>query len=420
MKISLLGLLVLVGPAAADDWPAWRGPAGTGVSAEKSAPTTWATDKNVRWKAPLPRPGFGSPIVSKGRVFVTCAEEADGSRRSLYCFDRKDGKKLWAATVNCPKGMPQYFDEGEGYCATTPAADGERVVVWEGTGGLHCYDFEGTKLWSRELGEFRHKWGLGGSPILHDGKVILNAGPGKRVFMTAIDVKSGKTLWETEEFKREKSDFNDTGKGHLGSWCTPIVAKVEGKDQIICAQPSRVVGYDPADGKVLWWCEGIQHDGGAHDLAYSSPVVAGDVLMYVGGFIGPGLAVRLGGKGDVTQTHRLWRQAKRPQSIGSGVFVEPHVIMPFEGAIQCIDPRTGKQIWQDRGAGGGYWGSIVSAGGRCYLTNKKGTTVVFKSDPQKFELLATNALGEESNSTPAISEGQIFIRTFKHLYCIGE
>ncbi len=420
MKATLAGLLVLVAPVAADDWPAWRGPAGTGASAEKAAPTTWAPDKNIKWKAPLPRPGFGSPIVSNGRVFVTCAEDADGGRRSLYCFDRKDGKKLWARTVDCPKALPQYFKNGEGYCATTPAADGERVVVWEGSGGLYCYDFEGKELWKRNLGEFRHKWGDGGSPILHDGKVILNASPGKRVFMTAIDLKTRKTLWETEEFKREKSDFNDTGKGHLGTWCTPILAKVEGKDQVICAQPSRVVGYDPADGKILWWCDGVQHDGGAHDLAYSSPVVAGDILMYVGGFGGPGFAVRLGGKGDVTQTHRLWRTPKLPQSIGSGVLLGAYVCMPYENALQCIDPKTGKQVWQDRGADGGYWGSIVQAAGRCYVTTRKGTTVVFKADPQKFELLAANALGEDSNSTPAISDGQIFIRTFKHLYCIGE
>src|SRR5262245_39248453 len=150
----IAAILVLAGTATADDWPAWRGPDGNGLSEEKKAPTTWAPDKNVKWKAPLPQWGNGSPIVSKGRVFVTSAEDADGMKRSLLCFDRKDGKPLWKATVEF--GKKETTHGTNGYCPTTPAADGERVVVWHGSAGLHCYDFEGKKLWSRELGDFPH------------------------------------------------------------------------------------------------------------------------------------------------------------------------------------------------------------------------------------------------------------------------
>jgi outer membrane protein assembly factor BamB len=420
MSSKIGGLLIvslaLSAAAAADDWPSWRGPAGNGLSAEKKAPTTWGPEKNIRWKAPLPQWGNGSPIVSNGRVFVTSAEDPDGLRRSLYCFDRKDGKKLWAQTVDFGKKTATHGTNG--YCPTTPAADGERVVVWQGSAGLHCYDFEGKKLWSRELGDFPHMWGDGTSPILLDGKVILIAGPGKN-FVTSIDLKTGKTVWQAEEPSKGGADKNEKG-GYLGTWSTPLVVKVQGKDQIVCALPTRVVAYDPASGRALWWCAGVQHDGGAHDLAYSSPVAAGDVLVYVGGFGGPGLGVRLGGRGDVTQALRLWRIPKCPQSIGSGVSLDGVVYLPFENVLRCIDPRTGKTLWEDRGSTGGYWGSIVSAAGRLYVTNKGGTTVVFKPDPRKFELISSNPLNESSNSTPAVSDGEIFIRTFRALYCIAE
>ncbi len=410
----LAAILALAGTAQADDWPAWRGPAGNGLSAERSAPTTWAPDKNIKWKAPLPQWGNGSPIVSNGRVFVTCAEDGDGKSRSLYCFDRKDGKQLWKATVDLGRKMTTHGTNG--YCPTTPAADGERVVVWHGSAGLHCYDFEGKNLWSRELGDFPHMWGDGTSPVLHEGRVLLIAGPGKN-FVTSLDAKTGKTVWQVAEPSKGGADKNEKG-GYLGTWSTPLVVKVAGKDQIVCALPTRVVAYDPKTGQPVWWCAGVQHDNGAHDLAYSSPVVAGNILVYVGGFGGPGLGVPLGGRGDVTPS-RLWR-SKFPQSIGSGVSLDGVVYMPFEGALQCLDPRTGKALWQDRGPGGGYWGSIVSAAGLLYVTNQGGTTVVFKPNPKKFELVAANALGEKSNSTPAISNGEIFIRTFKHLYCIAE
>ncbi len=420
MSSKIAGMLVamaaLGGTAAADDWPAWRGPAGNGLSAEKTAPAAWGSDKNVKWKVPLPQWGNGSPIVSNGRVFVTSAEDADGMRRSLLCFDRKEGKLLWKGTVEFGKKMPTHGTNG--YCPTTPAADGERVVVWEGSAGLHCYDFAGKKLWSRDLGDFPHMWGDGTSPVLHDGKVILNAGPGRN-FIASIDLKTGKTAWQTEEPSKGTNDKNEKG-GYLGTWSTPLVVKVQGKDQIVCAQPTRVVAYDPATGRPLWWCAGVQHDNGAHDLAYSSPVVAGDVLVYASGFGGPGLGVRLGGRGDITQALRLWRIPRCPQSIGSGVALDGVVYMPFEKALRCIEPKSGKTLWEDRGSDGGYWGSIVSAAGRLYVTNQGGATVVFKPNPQKFELIAVNALSEKSNSTPAISNGEIFIRTFRHLYCIGE
>lgn len=406
---GMAALLLFARPSAADEWPCWRGPDGTGVSLEKSAPLTWSAEENVKWKVALPFKGNGSPIVSAGKVFVTCPEDGEGKRRSLYCFDRTTGKQLWVQTVDYGKKMPTHGTNP--HSSSTPVADGKRVVVFHDAAGLFCYDLDGKELWKRDLGEFKHPWGYGNSPILLENRVILNSGPGKRVFILSIDLETGKTVWENDEPHKGDGDTNSNGKGYMGSWCTPIVVKMAGKNQIICAQPTRLVG------RILWWCEGVQHDNGAHDLAYSSPVLAGDTIVYVGGFGGPGLGVRLGGSGDVTSSLRLWRRGC-PQSIGTGVHLDGVVYIPFEGAIQCLDPRTGKALWSDKGGPGNYWGPIVTAAGRCYVTSRNGTTVVFRPNPRKFELLATNALGEDSNSTPAISNGEMFIRTFKNLYCI--
>ena len=230
--------LVFAGTLGADDWPAFRGPSGNGISSEKTAPLTWSAEKNVKWKVALPQPANGSPIVSNGRVFATSAQDKDGKERSLYCFDRKNGKQLWVRTVKFDKKMPTH--KTNPYCGSTPAADGERVVVWHSSAGLYCYDFEGKELWKREFGEFRHKWGYGTSPVLYKGKVILHTGPGKRVLVTALDIKTGKTLWEKEEPQDGNGQERAKG-GPMGSWATPVIFK----DQILLTMARRLVAYDP-------------------------------------------------------------------------------------------------------------------------------------------------------------------------------
>jgi outer membrane protein assembly factor BamB len=417
-----IGAVIISTSLSADDWPAFRGPTGNGISAEKAAPTTWSADKNIKWKVALPQKCNGSPIVSNGHVFVSCPEDPQGKERSLYCFDRKDGKKLWVRTVSYAFGTdvdqvhPTNF-----HCSGTPAANGKVVLVWHNSAGLHAYDFEGKELWKRDLGEFRHMWGHATSPVIHGEKVFLNSGPGKRVFFTALSLADGKTLWETgEPSATDDPDYNELKpKQPKGSWSTPVFVKVDGKEQVLCTMPTRVVAYNPDDGKILWWCEGIRPSKG--DLSYSSPVVAGDVLVAIGGYGGAAFGVKLGGgSGDVTASRQLWRRPQNPQSIGSGVVVDGHAFIPFENQIECMDPATGKAFWHDRGGKGGYWGSIVFAAGRLYLTDQSGATVVFKPSAEKFELLSRNELHEQSNSTPAISDGEIFIRTHKSLFCIAE
>lgn len=411
--LLLVGALAL--PALADDWEQYRGPGGTGVSGEKTAPLEWGPQKNVKWRSALPSNANSSPIVSNDRVFVTCAQD-EGKKRSLLCFDRKDGNLLWTRTVDFPRIMPTH--KTNPYCASTPVADGERVVVWHGSAGIHCYDFQGKLNWSRELGDFEHIWGYASSPIIHQGKVILHAGPGKRVFLTTLDLQTGKMLWETDEPVKGDGSYNEK-KQYIGSWTTPVVAKVDGKDQIICAMSTRVNGYDSSDGKILWSCDGLSGPKG--ELAYSSPVLAGDICMQIGGFNGPSLGFKLGGTGNITEKQRLWHQEKNPQSIGSGVYANGHVFIPDaeRGTIRCLDPKSGSETWRARTGGPSFWGSVVMAANRLYVTNQEGETIVFAPNPQEFEKLAANDLGEASNATPAISNGEIFLRTSEALYCIG-
>jgi outer membrane protein assembly factor BamB len=402
--------------ARADDWPQYRGPAGRGLSTEQSAPLEWGPKHNIKWRSALPTNANSSPIVSNGRVFVTCAAD-EGRKRSLLCFDRTNGDLLWTRTVEFAKVMPTH--KTNPYCGSTPAANGNRVVVWHGSAGLHCYNFKGDKQWSKQHGDFEHIWGYASSPVIHEDKVILHAGPGKRVFLTALNLESGDSLWETEEPVKGDGSYNEKKK-YIGSWSTPVIAVVGGREQIVCAMSTRVNSYDLEDGKILWHCDGLI--GMKGELAYSSVVIADDLCLQIGGFGGPSFAFKMGGSGDLTGNQRLWRNPKNPQSIGAGVFLHGHVFIPdaAAGSLRCLDPRTGKETWRARTGGPSFWGSISMVANRLYVTTQEGETIVFAPNPEKFEILARNDLGEASNATPAISDGEIFLRTREALYCIGE
>ena len=399
----------------AGDWPAFRGPNGDGIANDEKAPTTWNSTQNVRWSTSLPRPGNGSPIVIAGRVFVTSAEDVEGRRRSLYCLDRQRGVVKWVRTVELGKTLPTH--QTNPYGGSTPVSDGMRVVVWHASAGLHCYDVTGNPLWSRDLGEFRHMWGYGTSPIIYQDRVILFSGPGKRIFVGAYRLSDGKTLWETEEQQEGDGEHNAAGH-YMGSWSTPVLAEVESKTRVVVTLPTRIGAFSPENGELVWSCDGLRHERG--DLAYSSPVIAGDLCFVTGGYRGPAMTVRLDGLGDVTRTGRLWRVENNPQNIGSGVYVSGMVYRPNADkrhSLQCIEIETGKIRWSASGAG--HWGSVVMAGGLLYATDQQGSTVVFRPNPDQYEEVANNPLGEPSNSTPAISKGHLYIRTAAHLFCIG-
>lgn len=398
-------ILVLLSPLLhADDWPQFRGAAGNAVSAEKDAPLEWGPGKNIRWTSPLTGAGNSSPIVSRGRVFITIAED-QGKKRTLICLDRKTGASLWSRGVASAVEPTQ---EDNPHCGSTPCADGERVIVWHYSAGLHCYDFDGKLLWSRDLGKLSHMWGYGSSPLLHGDRVLLNAGPGDRTFLVALDKRTGAVLWQHDE-------PGGDSKKWIGSWGTPVVVKVDGKDQVLLGLPSAVKAFDPATGKVLWSC------GGLGKLIYAD-IATGDGLGVATGEDegGDSIAFKLGGQGDVTATNRLWAR-RRPLEVGTGLILEKHLwTVDGDGILRCTEVESGKEVIKERSPKGGAWSSMVSAAGRVYFTTRSGDTVVFRPDPKKLQILAVNSLGEPSNSTPAFSDGEIFLRTRSAVYCIAQ
>jgi outer membrane protein assembly factor BamB len=405
---ALAAFICLPLTALAEDWPAWRGPEGDGRSTARDLLAKWDRTTNVRWKVPLPEEGNSSPIVWNNRVFLTQAIN-HGRRRAVLCFDRADGKLLWQKET--PYEDKEETHATNPYCSASPVTDGERVIASLGSAGLVCYDFLGKQLWHKDVGALDHIWGNASSPILYEDLAILWCGPGRRQFLLAVDKSSGRTVWEHDEPGGNRGD--DPSKWR-GSWSTPIVIKVVDHDELILGVPDKLKAFDPRTGKELWSCAGLG------PLVYTSPVQADGIVVAMSGYHGPAMAVRAGGRGDVTATHRLWRQTDGiPQRIGSPVIVGEHVYMVNEpGTAQCFELKTGKELWGKERVGDNPWGSLVAADGKLYVTDHSGTTIVLAADP-KFKVIAKNPLNEPVRASAAVSNGEIFIRTYKHLWCIG-
>jgi outer membrane protein assembly factor BamB len=397
----------------AGDWPAWRGPTGQGFSDEKNVPTKWSDKQNVKWKVALEFPGNSTPIIWKDKIFLTQANK-DGSVRSLLCLARADGKKLWQKDVAYTEKERNW--KGITWTNASAVTDGERVVVSFASAGMYCYDFEGNELWKRtDLGKWEHQFGNGSSPLLYGDLAILWCGPNEdtgRNFLLAVDKKTGKTAWEHEE--------------KFGSWSTPLITSVNGQDQLLLGLSRDVKGakdpntgffkgFDPKTGKELWHCRGL------NSYVYTSPLFGNGIAVNMSGYGGSAIAVKLGGAGDITND-RLWLHPKNTQRVGSGMIVGDHVyIVDENGVPKCYELKSGKEMWNisERPGPTLTWGSMVHADGKLYVLMRNGQTLVFAASP-KYELVATNSLGggEATNSSLAISDGEIFIRTFRNLWCI--
>ncbi|MBI4663481.1 MAG: PQQ-like beta-propeller repeat protein [Verrucomicrobia bacterium] len=402
----------------ADNWPAWRGPLGTGISEEKNLALKWSPTENVKWRVALPEPGNSTPIVWDDRVFVT---QAVGERRTLMCFHRAEGKLLWQEGITTRRKEPTHGTNP--YCSPSPVTDGERVIVSFASDGLYCYDFSGKELWRRDdLGEQIHIWGGGVSPVIDGNLCFLNFGPGERTILIAVNKHTGRTVWQNPEptgyrhpKEGEKPEQSNT---YIGSWTTPVLMKVEGRDQLLMSWPRRLAAYDPQSGRELWTCSGL------NPLVYTSPIYAEGIVVSMGGFNGMTIAVRPGGSGDITESRRLWHLPRTKQRIGSGVIHDGHIFIHNDpGVAECFELKTGKLVWEERltgqGKSGVNWSSVLLAEGRCYTITQGGDCFVFKASPQ-FERLTVNSLGEPSNSSIAPSNGQLFIRTHRALWCIGK
>ena len=402
---------------ASANWPAWRGDAmGTGVAPDSALPLKWSATENVKWKTPLPEAGNSTPIVWGDRVFVT---QASGMRRLVMAFDRRNGQVLWEAGPTYTENEPTH--KTNTLCSASPATDGERVFASFGSAGLFAFDFTGKELWHVDIGKVDHEWGYAISPVLHGDLCIIANGAGSNWWMGAFDKKSGKEVWRVKapamEAKERTDGFAGKTDGISGSWSTPIVVRANGRDELVMTWPEKMVAYEPKTGRELWRAAGI------NPLLYTSPMPGEGFVIGSGGYGGTTIAVKPGGTGDVTTSQRVWQKERDKQRIGSGVIKDGYFyILNTPGTAQCIKLATGEQVWEERVGGGGKsqsWSSMVLSGDRIYVLNQSSDTVVLRASP-KFEVLAINSLGDGlTNSSHAVSDGDIFIRTHKHLWCIG-
>jgi outer membrane protein assembly factor BamB len=397
-----------VSKAGADNWPAWRGAAGQGVCAETDLPLKWSRTENVKWRSALPGPGNSTPIVWNDHVIITQATDG-GRRRSTMCLHRRDGRLLWKQEIVFEKSEATHGDNP--YCSASPVTDGERVIVSHGSAGVFCYDLQGKELWRRDFGPFDHIWGNASSPVIHEDLCFLNCGPGENTFLVALKKQSGETVWR----RPIDGGYRDTEAGQpqswTGSWSTPLIVSEGGREMLLISYPHTFYALTAEQGELIW------SSGGLGKLVYTSPLAAAGVAVAMSGFMGPFLALRTGGQGDVTETHRLWRFERGKQRIGSGVIYAGHLYTANDdGTAECLDLKTGKAVWQER-LGGQIWSSLVLSGDRLYTADRRGQFFVFRAAP-KFELLAKNDLGEVTRASIAVSNGELFLRTYENLWCI--
>ena len=422
MNRLLAGFAVLVFSTLtfADDWPAWRGPTGQGYCFEKDVPMKWSGTENVKWKIKLEHPGNSTPIVWKEKIFLTMAKKG-GNLRSIVCLNRADGKQLWKNDINYPDNEKNWNQDW--YANASPTTDGERVVVSFASAGLYCYDLAGKELWKRtDLGKWHHMFGTGSSPILYGDLCILYLGPDQAKGpngLLALDKTTGTTVWKKEQTALYKKNRDS------GTWGTPIIVQIDGKDQLLYCPGYSLESVDPKTGQELWTCEGLM------EYVYTSPLYSPEhkIAVAMSGYHKSALAVKLTGAKQYTKKDLLWHHPRNDQRVGSGIIVGEHVYIYEENGgkeefvgPKCFELKTGNEVWQlEKRFPSTNWGSMVHVDGKLYVLTRDGTTYIFKASP-KFELLATNRLdkGESTNSSPAISNGEIFLRTNRHLWCISE
>lgn len=411
----VLTLVTAVSTAFGANWPGFRND-GHGIAAENSAPVKWSASEGIRWRAPLPDRGNGSPIVWGDRVFLT---QAQGARRSVLCLDRASGKVLWSQGVTHEAKDPTH--ETNPHASATPVTDGGRVIAFFGSAGAVAYDFAGQELWRRDLGQQTHQWGYGSSPILAGDLCILYFGPGPRSFLTALDKKTGKTVWQVEAPEKHPAErfdgFAGKSDGVMGSWSTPVLVKSAGREEVIMTFANEMKGFDPKTGRELWKTDGL------NPLLYTSPLAGGGYVVGMGGYFGGTVAVKQGGSGDLS-AQKVWSVKKEKRHLlSSGVIRGKHIFISNTiGVAECRELETGRQLWEERlkgpGANGETWGSMILVGENLYVVNKSGDTFVLRANPAKFDLVSVNSLKEPCNTTPALANGELFIRTDKALWCI--
>jgi len=408
-------ILILSGSIAqADNWPTWRGPNSDGISSETNLPVKWSATENIAWKLPMPGRSGSTPIIWGDRIFLTTS---DDDAIELWAVDRKKGTVLWKQKQG-DGGKAIYRKHN--MSSPSPVTDGKSVWVMTGTGMLRSFDFNGKEQWARDIqkdyGAFGLQWGYASSPLLYDGSLIVQVLHGMKTddpsYVLRINAKTGATEWRVERPTKAIHESPD-------SYTTPALLVNGAAKEIVITGGDCVTGHDPATGKELWRGNGLNpQNNGAYRIV-ASPLVR-DGLIYAPTRVRPLIAFRAGGRGDITESHKVWSTNNGPDVPTPVTDGKLFFIVRDNGTLYCLDAKTGAEIWGgQRIRPGIYSSSPVLADGKIYATNEDGVTSVYKAGSE-FEILSENELGEYTLSSPAISEGQIFIRTDGHLYAIGQ
>ena len=402
-----------VGGAEAD-WPRFRGPDGMGLAGKVGVPLEWDDETNLAWKVALPGAGASSPITFGDKIYLTCYTgffvpgESSGSqedlKRHLLALRRDNGKLIWDSPV--PAKLPEEKSiRDHGFAASTPVADADGVIVFFGKSGVIAFDHQGKQVWTADVGDKTNGWGSAASPVLYENLVLVNASV-ESSSLIALDRKTGKEVWRA--------------KGIRESWNTPVVVKAKsGRDELIVAIQGKVLAFNPNTGDPLWECK--------TDIGwYMVPsIVAGDGMVFaLGGRSGvAALAIKTGGSGDVTDTHRLWTSQKG-SNVSSPVYLDGHLYWMNDqrGTVYCAKADSGDIVYEQRlERAGQIYASALLVDGRIYYLTRDGRTFVLAAKPE-FQQLATNVLRERSifNSAPALNGSRLLIRSDKFLYCVGK
>ena len=418
MRLVVLFFFV-AGLIRAENWPGWRGPSGDGISAGKGIPTKWSSKENIAWRIAVPGEGHSSPIVWGDKVFLT-SSLTEKNKRILLCIDRLSGQTVWQRDV--VQSPPETVHRLNSRASGTPATDGRQVYVTfmraEGnkviapnvgserliTPGkiiVAAYDLDGNEKWKTNVGDFVSAHGFNTCPVLFEDLVILNGDHDGNAYLVALDRQSGRQRWRTRRENKTRS------------YVTPIIREIDGITQMILSGSLCIASYDPRNGKSHWIVDGPT------EQFVASMVYDGKYVFATGGYPERHtLAIRPGGKGNVTDTHIAWRTTRGAAYVPSPIISGRYLLMVADSGIaSCFEARTGKRHWMER-LPGGHSPSPVSADGLVYFVSDRGVTTIIRPS-ETFAVIAKNELGEPVSASPAISQGQIFLRTHQHLYCIG-
>lgn len=409
-------LILTLAMMADDNWPQFRGPAGTGHSEARGLPLTWSERENVVWKTAIHDRGWSSPVIYGNQVWLTTASP-DGRRLYALCIDKDSGRIIRDMPL-FEVAEPQYAHPFNSYASPTPVIEDGRVYITFGSPGTACIDTANFKvLWQRRDIECNHFRGAGSSPIIFEDLLLMHFDGSDHQFVTALDKKTGRTVWQTKrsiDFQDLQPDGKPAADGdYRKGFATPHIIRVNGKHEMISLGSKAAYAYDPRTGRELWRVE----ERGQHS-ASTRPVFGHGMIFYPTGFAaGQLFAVRTGGNGLITDSHVAWKIKRGVPNKPSLLLIDDHIYMINDtGIASCIDAKTGELVWQQR-IGGEYSASPVFADGKVWLFSEDGLTTVFRPG-KTFEKLAENRLDEGFLASPAISGKSFFLRTRTHLYRI--